>query len=99
MTNVAQSRWKTIRNTLAALVLLLFVLAFAGFGELLTFLVHVQFAPALADCFAAFSAGALITVLGIALLTLLFGRVYCSVLCPFGILQDLIALPLRNRKR
>ena len=45
MTNVAQSRWKTIRNALAALVLLLFVLAFTGFGELLTFLVHVHTCP------------------------------------------------------
>lgn len=99
MKKIVLSRWKNARNTLAALVLLLFVLAFAGFGELSAFLVRVQFGPALADCFAAFSAGVLATVLGIALLTFLFGRVYCSILCPFGILQDLIAFPLRKRKR
>ncbi|MDR2728046.1 MAG: 4Fe-4S binding protein [Chitinispirillales bacterium] len=30
-------------------------------------------------------------VLGLALMTLLFGRVYCSVICPLGIFQDIIS--------
>lgn len=92
------SRWKIARTAAALAVLLLFTLAFSGFGGLLALSAHLQFGPALASCFAAFSAGALATVLGIAILTLLFGRVYCSVLCPFGTLQELIALPLRRRK-
>lgn len=92
------SRWKIVRVAAAAVVLVLFALAFSGFGGLLAFLPHLQFGPALAGCFAAFSAGVLATVLGIALLTLLLGRVYCSILCPFGIQQDLIALPRRKRK-
>lgn len=98
MKGLPHSRWQTIRLLLAALVLVLFALAFSGFGGLIAPLAHLQFAPALAGCFAAFTAGALITVLGIALFTFLFGRIYCSVLCPFGILQDLIAFPLRKRK-
>ncbi len=92
------SRWKIVRVTAAALVLVLFAITFSGFGGLLAFLPHLQFGPALASCFSAFSAGAPATVLVIALLTLLFGRVYCSVRCPFGTLQELIALPLRKRK-
>ncbi len=32
-------------------------------------------------------------------LTLLFGRLYCSVICPLGILQDLIAALHNRRKR
>lgn len=98
MKELPHSRWQTIRLLLAALVLVLFALAFSGFGGLIAPLAHLQFAPALAGCFAAFTAGALITVLGIALFTFLFGRIYCSVLCSFGILQDLIAFPLRKRK-
>ncbi len=46
---------------------------------------HLQFIPA-------FKAGlwGLAIVGAILLLTLLFGRIYCSVLCPLGILQDVI---------
>ena len=32
-------------------------------------------------------------------LTLLFGRVYCSVVCPLGVMQDLFAWAGRRRKR
>ena len=35
-------------------------------------------------------AGNFIVIGGIALLTLLFGRIYCSVICPLGVYQDLI---------
>ena len=39
-----------------------------------------------------FSLGAGAALLGILLVTLLFGRFYCSVLCPLGILQDVMSL-------
>lgn len=32
-----------------------------------------------------------LVVVGLLLLTLIFGRVYCSVICPLGIMQDVIA--------
>lgn len=35
----------------------------------------------------------------IALLTLLFGRIYCSVICPLGVMQDLVARVGRRGKR
>lgn len=33
-----------------------------------------------------------LVVVGLLLLTLIFGRVYCSVICPLGIMQDYISL-------
>lgn len=39
-----------------------------------------------------------VTVL-LVLLTLVFGRVYCSVICPMGVMQDIIAWAGRKRKR
>ena len=48
-------------------------------------------------CLAAFSVGALATALGIAAFTFLFGRFYCAVLCPFGILQDAIGFLSRRK--
>ena len=39
-------------------------------------------------------------VIGLILLTLLCGRIYCSIICPLGILQDLLARlrPRKNKK-
>lgn len=49
-------------------------------------LLHTQFVPALISVFT----GSALACILLIILTLLFGRVYCSFLCPLGILQDLI---------
>ena len=33
-------------------------------------------------------AGSLVVVIALAVLTLVFGRIYCSVICPLGVMQD-----------
>lgn len=53
-------------------------------------LASVQLVPAAMGAVAGL-AGAFVVLASLLLLTLLFGRVYCSVLCPLGILQDLVA--------
>lgn len=52
----------------------------------------VQFLPALL----ALNAG---VVAGLVVLTLLFGRVYCSVVCPLGVMQDIISWASGRRKK
>lgn len=47
-------------------------------------LAHIQFIPALVSL----SIGILIALV---ILTLLFGRIYCSSICPMGIIQDIVA--------
>lgn len=92
-----QSLWKALRIAAAAFFLLGCGAAFAGIGGGIAEMLHVQFGPALMRCLAAFSAGALATALGIAAFTFLFGRFYCAVLCPFGILQDAIGFLSRRK--
>ena len=46
-------------------------------------ILHIQVVPAILG-------GSLIAIAITALFTLVFGRIYCSVLCPLGILQDVI---------
>lgn len=46
---------------------------------------------------AAFSLTALILAVSLIVLTLLFGRVYCSTLCPFGLMQELLTLIFRRK--
>ena len=78
---------RIVRIVLAALcfaaICLLFVDVSGLFAPSLAFMAKVQLVPALL-------AGSLGVVAGIALLTLVFGRVYCSALCPLGVVQDII---------
>ena len=46
-------------------------------------LAHIQFIPALVSL-------SFITLVVLMLVTLLFGRIYCSTICPMGIFQDII---------
>lgn len=76
---------RKIRITLALLCFTLITLLFLDFtGTLHAYfgwLAKIQFLPAVL----AVNAG---VVLGLIVLTLLFGRVYCSVICPLGVMQD-----------
>ena len=56
----------------------------AGHGLGLGWAAKIQLIPALLA-----ANGILLSVL--AALTLLFGRVYCSVICPLGIMQDIVS--------
>ena len=63
----------------------------------LGWMTKIQFLPAVLAANA-------VVVAGLVLLTALFGRVYCSVICPLGILQDIISwmrgkLKKKNRFR
>lgn len=76
---------KKIRQTLAVLSILAVTLLFVDFtGTLhgwLGWIAKIQFVPALL----ALNLG---VVALLVVLTLLFGRIYCSVICPLGIMQD-----------
>ena len=85
---------KTIRTSLAIVVFIGITLLFLDFtGTLhhwLSWLAKIQFLPAV-------MALNVIVIAALVVLTLVFGRIYCSVICPLGILQDLLAR-LRRKK-
>lgn len=76
---------KKIRQIVAAISILMVTLLFLDFtGTVHTYLgwtAKIQFLPALL-------ALNLVVIAGLVILTLLFGRLYCSVICPLGIMQD-----------
>lgn len=78
----------TIRRILALLLFGLITLLFLDFTGTLHawfgWLARIQLLPAVL----ALNAG---VVLALLLLTLLFGRLYCSVICPLGVMQDIAA--------
>ena len=79
---------RRLRIGISALLFVLISFFFLDFAEILpnSFhrLAHLQFVPAVLSL----SIGIL---LFLTVLTLLFGRVYCSTICPMGIMQDVIA--------
>ena len=75
---------KKIRVILAALFLIGITLLFIGIGHnWWGWMAKLQFLPSLL-------ALNLTVIIGVVLLTLLVGRIYCSVICPMGVFQDLI---------
>ena len=86
---------RKIRITLAAVCFTLITLLFLDFtGTLhawLGWLAKIQFLPAVL-------ALNLAVVIVLIVLTLLFGRVYCSVICPMGVFQDIVSWISGRRK-
>ena len=75
---------RKLRIVLATLFFVGITLLFVGFGHnYWGWMAKLQFLPSLL-------ALNFIVVFGVLLLTLLAGRVYCSVICPMGIFQDLV---------
>ena len=79
---------KKIRTILAAVVFVLITLLFLDFtGTLhhwLSWLSKIQFLPAV-------MALNVVVVVALIALTLVFGRIYCSIICPLGVFQDILA--------
>ncbi|MDE5797252.1 MAG: 4Fe-4S binding protein, partial [Muribaculaceae bacterium] len=76
---------KTIRQILAVISILAVTVLFLDFTGVtqayIGWIATIQFLPALL-------ALNIFVLIGLVLLTLIFGRLYCSVICPLGIMQD-----------
>ena len=87
--------WKPFRIIISILILLAVAFIFLDFRQNLTSpwyqsITYLQFVPSLTKFLTAagvISAGFIIVIL----VTLVFGRVYCSMVCPLGIMQDMIS--------
>ena len=87
---------KKIRTILAVVCFALITLLFLDFtGTLhcwLSWLAKIQFLPAV-------MALNVVVVAALIILTLVFGRIYCSVICPLGVFQDLLARFHRKKNK
>lgn len=87
---------RKIRLTLAVLCFTLITLLFLDFTGAVHawfgWLAKIQFLPAVL----AINVG---VVLALVALTLVFGRIYCSVICPLGVLQDIFSWMSNRQKK
>ena len=87
---------RKIRTILAAVFFVLITLLFLDFTETLhhwlCWMAKIQFLPAV-------MALNVVVVVALIALTLVFGRIYCSVICPLGVFQDLLARLHRKKNK
>ena len=87
---------RKIRIALATIFFVAITLLFLDFtGTLhhyLSWMAKLQFLPAVLSL-------NVVVLLILLLLTLVFGRIYCSVICPLGVMQDLMASVRRKKNR
>lgn len=87
---------RKLRITLAIICFTLITLLFLDFSGALHayfgWMVKLQFVPAIL-------ASSFVILIAIVVITVLFGRIYCSVICPLGIYQDGIAHIAEKRKK
>lgn len=87
---------KPLRRVLAVLFWVAAALLFLDFTgtihHYLGWVAKVQFLPAVL-------ALNVVVIVVLALLTLLFGRIYCSVICPLGVTQDFVSWLSSKRKK
>ncbi|WP_321331443.1 4Fe-4S dicluster domain-containing protein [uncultured Bacteroides sp.] len=90
---------KKIRITISALFFALITFYFLDIANILPpnfhWLAEIQFIPALLSL-------SILVLIALIVSTLIFGRIYCSVICPMGIFQDVIrrfSKPFYKKKR
>ena len=87
---------RKIRITLAAMMMVMVTLLFldvsGALHHYLGWTARIQFLPALL-------ALNVVVIVALVLLTLIFGRIYCSVICPLGIFQDIVSWIHGKRKK
>ncbi|MFI3315985.1 MAG: 4Fe-4S dicluster domain-containing protein [Rikenellaceae bacterium] len=92
------NKLRLLRTTIASIILVAATLLFLDFtGTLHSYIgwvAKVQFIPALLATHAA-------VIIILLALTLIFGRLYCSVICPLGLFQDAVSkmASISNKKR
>ena len=85
---------KKIRVAVSLIILLLITFVFIDFsntfsGDIIQAILFLEFIPSLLN-FIKIAGFAAIGFIFIILLSLLFGRIYCSTICPLGTLQDIV---------
>ncbi len=91
---------RKIRITFAAIFFVGLTLLFAGIGhDWWGWMPKLQLLPATTRLIGGATLGNVAVVLGILLATLLAGRIYCSVICPLGVFQDIVLWCRRTLSR
>ena len=87
-----------IRLIFVSVIVLLSILGIFGLIYPIK-IMDLQFSPIILRLFTDFSVTTLFLFAGIVVLSLIFGRIYCSTICPFGILQEVSDIFFRKASK
>ena len=85
----------SIRLCISVIIVIMAILGFYGLFYPVKFM-NLQIAPLIQRVIFDFSIIAAALLVLIIVLTVIFGRFYCSLLCPFGILQEVVSILLQK---
>ena len=88
---------QTLRMFFALIISVLYILGFVGIYYPIK-ISNLNLAPLIQHCFVSLSIGFGLLLIFIILLTLIFGRIYCSTLCPLGLFQELCCFIFHRKK-
>jgi polyferredoxin len=92
--------FKIIRIIISGIILIVFLTCFIFVGDIydsiLSFIASCQFFPSLIKLI--HIGTVTVAVILIPFITLIFGRIYCSTICPLGTLQDCVFFVKRKKK-
>lgn len=88
--------WRYLRVGIVAIAGMLMILAFAGVCYPIK-IFDIQLSALLQRLLVDFSLTAVVLLAGLLLMTLLFGRIYCSTLCPLGLYQEMLMFCFRSK--
>lgn len=97
ITSMNRKKIQKIRLLSAILATIIYIAGFLGFFYPIK-LFDVNIAPLIQRVFVDFTLTAGILLFFMFIITILFGRVYCSTLCPLGLFQELCLLLFHRRK-
>ncbi len=92
---MGNKHWKKIRIALSLVIFFTLLMMFLGIGlwplnRMEDLFLRLQLIPSILRFMALFFSASALGFLLVILLTALFGRVYCSSICPLGTLQDIV---------
>lgn len=101
------SLYKILKRSRVIIALISFILILSLFVDIYEWIpvggydkvTWLQFLPSVLHFFAVFSLASAGGFLVVVLITLISGRIYCSVICPLGILQDIVNYIARWRSK
>ena len=99
-----QRNFKHIRIAISLLIFVALLFLFLGIevgplNRISNLLLHLQFFPSVLHFFALFFTVSALGFVLIILMTVIFGRVYCSSICPLGTFQDILIATSRVLKK
>lgn len=89
--------YRLIRVIAAVAFFSAIILSFSPLSEWVAWVTHSQLGPAIVRLASSFAWSTVFVISAIAILTFVFGRFYCALFCPLGMVQNFLGMVVRRK--